>query len=98
VLAGQRIPYSNERAPTGSVAFVKVGGTTLAAFDGTQLSAGDFKSRSAQFKKQLSGMLEDAGYPASADPQNARLLDGVPAAVVMGVLGSSPMARSQRGS
>jgi MFS family permease len=87
VLAGQRIPYSNETAPAGSVAIVKVGGTTLAAFDGTQLSAGDFKSRSAQFKEQLSGMLKDAGYPASADPQRIDYVMVFLLLWVMGVLG-----------
>jgi MFS family permease len=68
-LAGQRIPYSNEPAPAGTVAFVKVGASTVAAFDGRTLSAADFKTRSAQFKEQLSGELKTAGYPASADPQ-----------------------------
>jgi MFS family permease len=87
VLAGQRIPYSNEPAPAGSVAIVKVGATTLAAFDGTQLSAGDFKSRSAQFKEQLSGMLKDAGYPASADPQRIDYVMVFLLLWVMGVLG-----------
>ena len=37
-LAGQRVPYSNEAAPAGTVALVKVGATTVAAFDGTTLS------------------------------------------------------------
>jgi len=87
VLAGQRIPYSNEPAPTGSVAFVKVGGTTLAAFDGAQLSAGDFKSRSAQFKEQLSGMLKDAGYPASADPEHIDYVMVFLLLWIVGVLG-----------
>jgi MFS family permease len=68
-LAGQRIPYSNEAAPTGTPALVKVGGVSVAAFDGTMLTADDFKARSAQFKEQLTGALKRAGYPASADPQ-----------------------------
>jgi MFS family permease len=68
-LAGQRIPYSNEAAPAGTSALVKVGGVSVAAFDGTTLSADDFKARSAQFKEQLGAALKDAGYPASADSQ-----------------------------
>jgi MFS family permease len=87
VLAGQRIPYSNESAPAGTVAIVKVGATTLAAFDGAQLSAEDFKSRSAQFKERLSGMLKDAGYPASADPQHIDYVMVFLLLWVMGVLG-----------
>jgi MFS family permease len=69
VLAGQRVAYSNETAPAGTVALVKVGAVQIAAFDGTTLSAAEFKSRSAQFKETLAGALQDAGYPASADPQ-----------------------------
>jgi MFS family permease len=69
VLAGQRIAYSNESAPAGTVALVKVGAVQVAAFDGTALGADEFKSRSAQFKQALAGALTDAGYPASADPQ-----------------------------
>jgi MFS family permease len=69
VLAGQRIAYSNESAPAGTVALVKVGAVQVAAFDGTALGADEFKSRSAHFKEALAGALKDAGYPASADPQ-----------------------------
>jgi MFS family permease len=69
VLAGQRVAYSNESAPAGTVALVKVGAAQIAAFDGATLSADEFKSRSAQFKETLAGALQDAGYPASADPQ-----------------------------
>jgi MFS family permease len=68
-VAGQRVPYSNEAAPAGTVALVKIGATTVAAFDGATLSNDDFKARSAQFKAQLAGELKNAGYPASADPQ-----------------------------
>ena len=87
VLAGQRIPYSNEAAPAGSVAIVKVGSATLAAFDGATLSAEDFKTRSAQFKEQLSGLLKTAGYPASADPQHIDYVMVFLLLWVMGVLG-----------
>ena len=68
-LAGQRIPYSNEPAPAGIAAIVKIGSVTVAAFDGTTLSKEELKTRSAQFKQELSGVLKEAGYPASADPQ-----------------------------
>jgi MFS family permease len=68
-VAGLRVPYSNEGAPAGTVALVKVGAATVQAFDGTRLSNDEFKARSAQFKEQLAGELQNAGYPASADPQ-----------------------------
>jgi MFS family permease len=87
VLAGQRIPYANEPAPAGTVAIVKVGKVTVAAFDGTQLSAEEFKSRSAQFQEQLAGLLKESGYPASADPQHVDYLMVFLLLWVMGVLG-----------
>jgi MFS family permease len=68
-LAGQRIPYSNEAAPAGTTALVKVGSVSVAAFDGTTLNAADFKARSTLFKEQLGAALKEAGYPASADSQ-----------------------------
>jgi MFS family permease len=68
-LAGQRIPYSNEAAPAGTVAVVKIGSASVAAFDGTTVTADEFKARGAQFKEELGGVLKVAGYPASADPQ-----------------------------
>jgi MFS family permease len=87
VLAGQRVPYSNEAAAPGTVAVVKVGAAQIAAFDGAALSAEEFKSRSAQFKAQLSAALQDAGYPASADPQRIDYLMVFVLLWVMGVLG-----------
>jgi MFS family permease len=87
VLAGQRIAYSNETAPAGTVALVKVGAAQVAAFDGTVLSADEFKSRSAQFKEDLSGLLRKAGYPASADPEHIDYLMVFLLLWVMGVLG-----------
>ena len=68
-LAGQRIPYSNEAAPAGTVAVVKIGSASVAAFDGTTVTADEFKARGAQFKEELGRVLKVAGYPASADPQ-----------------------------
>ena len=87
VVAGQRIPYSNEAAPAGTVAIVKVGDATIAAFDGSALSTDEFKSRSAQFKEQLSSLLKEAGYPASADPQRIDYPMVFLLLWVMGVLG-----------
>jgi MFS family permease len=87
VLAGQRIPYSNESAPAGSIAFVKIGAVQVAAFDGAAVSAEEFKSRSTQFKETLSTVLQDAGYPASADPQHIDYFMVFVLLWAMGVLG-----------
>ena len=67
-LAGMRIPYSNEKATPGTTAVVKVGGTSIAAFDGSLLTSEAFKAQSAAFKREVTEATAAAGYPSSADP------------------------------
>jgi MFS family permease len=67
-LANARIPYGNEVAPPGTIASVRIGDQTFASFDGTSLSAADFRARSAEFNAKLKQLLADAGYPTQADP------------------------------
>lgn len=62
------VPYSNEAAPAGTVASVKIGATTLASFEGKTLDAAAFKEQSGAFSKSLADSLKAAGYPAKADP------------------------------
>jgi len=62
------VPYANEAAPAGTVASVKIGGNSIASFEGGGLDAATFKSQSEAFTKQLSDGLKTAGYPAKADP------------------------------
>jgi hypothetical protein len=69
VLASLRIPYSNEAAAAGATAVVRVGAQTLEAFDGAALTGEDFKARFATFRSDLSRTLAEAGYPASAAPE-----------------------------
>jgi len=67
-LAKAGVPYTNEAAPAGTVASVKIGGTTLASFEGGVLGADAFKTQSTAFGKSLGDALKTAGYPAKADP------------------------------
>jgi MFS family permease len=67
-LAGLRIPYANERAAPGTIASVRIGDAVIASFDGNSLDSATFKTRSAAFKGELVGELTQAGYPASAAP------------------------------
>ncbi len=62
------VPYSNEAAPVGTVASVKVGGTAVPSFEGAGLDAATFKTQADAFSKQLSEALKGGGYPAKADP------------------------------
>jgi len=66
-LAKRYTPYSNEVAPPGTVASVKVGGTVIAAFPGRGMPAADFKAQHAAFDKQMAEVVRAAGYPAKAD-------------------------------
>ena len=59
------IPYSNEAAPAGGSAQIKVGQTVIPSYDAT---APDAKTKAAAFAKSLTGALKSAGYPAQADP------------------------------
>ncbi len=68
VLAKAGAPYGNEAAPAGTVASVRVGDVAVVSFDGRELAAGEFKERNDAFGKQLNGAINDAGYPAKADP------------------------------
>jgi predicted MFS family arabinose efflux permease len=66
-LAKAGVPYTNESAPVGSVAQVRIGSVVVASIEGGTMSAGDFKEASGKFSKTLSGSLKEAGYPAKAD-------------------------------
>ncbi len=66
-LAGKYIPYSNEIAPAGAVAKVRVGTEEFESFEGTSLSADDFKTRNGAFTKSVGDAAAKAKYPATAD-------------------------------
>jgi len=67
-LARAGIPYTNESAPAGTVASVRVGSVTIASFEGASLDEATFKAQAADFGTTLTKTLADAGYPAKADP------------------------------
>jgi MFS family permease len=67
-LAKAGVPYSNEAAPAGTVARVRIGSDEIPSFEGAMLSAADFKTAGGDFNKTLAGKLKAAGYPAKADP------------------------------
>jgi MFS family permease len=67
-LVSRSVNYSNEAAPAGTVASIKVGDQAIAAFNGVGLSAADFGAKSAAFNKSLGDAITAHGYPAGADP------------------------------
>ncbi|MCM2332455.1 MAG: MHS family MFS transporter [Anaeromyxobacteraceae bacterium] len=63
-LAKKAIPYTNEVAPAGTLASVKVGTAMVTSFDGNAAGA-DFKAKNAELQKQLAEATKM--YPAKAD-------------------------------
>jgi hypothetical protein len=59
------IPYSNETAPAGTIAQIKVGNTVVPSYDGT---APGGAQKAPVFAKAIGDALSTAGYPAKADP------------------------------
>ncbi|VCU69303.1 Proline/betaine transporter [Pigmentiphaga humi] len=67
-LASNSVNYSNETAPAGSVAKIKIGDTTVDSFEGAGLSTAEMKTRSDELKARLTSEIRNHGYPAKADP------------------------------
>jgi MFS family permease len=84
-LARAGVTYSNEAAPEGSVAQVRIGERVLTSFPGQTLPVDEFKARRAEWEAGLGAALSDAGYPAKADPAqvNRPLVVGILALLVL---------------
>jgi MFS family permease len=67
-LAKAGVPYTNEAAPVGSVALVRIGDAQVPSVEGSRMSAAEFKTATGDFSKALGGKLKEAGYPTGADP------------------------------
>ncbi|HTD03422.1 MFS transporter [Undibacterium sp.] len=71
-LAASSVNYTNEAAPAGSVAKIKIGDKELSAFDAKLTPDGlnfdaDSKKSETEFKKQAGDAIKAAGYPAKAE-------------------------------
>ncbi len=67
-LANAGVSYSNQAAPKGAVAVVRIGTTDFQSFDGEALAPKDLAARKTAWTKELGAHLAAAGYPAKADP------------------------------
>ncbi len=67
-LARNAVSYSNEAAPAGTVASIRIGDKVIASFEGTGLAAADFGAKSTAFNTAATDAIRAAGYPAKADP------------------------------
>ena len=73
-LANAGISYSNEAAPAGSVAKIRIGDTLVESVEGAGLGAAALKTTKADVETRIKAALTQAGYPLSADPQRINLL------------------------
>jgi hypothetical protein len=65
------MPYTNEAAPAGTTAQVRVGATTIEGYNGT---APDASARGPAFDKALGDALTTTAYPLKADPARINYL------------------------
>jgi hypothetical protein len=66
-LAKAGVTYSNEAAPAGSLAKVRIGAATIEGMDGRALPKKELKAKSEAWGKGVGAALKAAGYPAKAD-------------------------------
>jgi MFS family permease len=59
------VNYQNVVAPAGTAAQIRIGSSTIAAYDA---SGPDAKTKAAELQRALAGALKQAGYSAKADP------------------------------
>ena len=67
-LASAGVPYTNQAAPTGTAAVIRIGDKTLAGLEGAALPKSEFKTAKEAWTKTFAADLKAAGYPAKADP------------------------------
>ncbi|MCD0501615.1 MFS transporter [Bordetella petrii] len=68
-LATNSVNYSNQAAPAGTVAKVRIGNDEFSAFEGAGLSSAEFKAKTTELRAALTTAIRDHGYPAKADPE-----------------------------
>ncbi|HVU20455.1 MAG TPA: MFS transporter [Rhizomicrobium sp.] len=66
-LAAAGIPYTNEAAPPGLVAQIRVGSANISSFDGSKMSSADLTAAKKKFDTDVKAVLEQQGYPLAAD-------------------------------
>ena len=67
-LAASSVNYTNEVAPAGTIASVKVGEKVIASYSSTGLSKEDAAAKAKSFGTEFGDAIKAAGYPAKADP------------------------------
>ncbi len=68
-LAAASVNYSNEVAPAGTLATVKVGDKVFTSYSSAGLSKEDAAAKDKAFSKELADAIKAAGYPPKADSE-----------------------------
>ena len=67
-LAASSVNYTNEIAPAGTIASVKIGDKVIASYNSAGLSKDDAAAKTKAFGTEFGDAIKAAGYPAKADP------------------------------
>ncbi|HYD95764.1 MAG TPA: MFS transporter [Noviherbaspirillum sp.] len=67
-LAAASVNYTNEPAPPGTPAVVKVGDKVIASYNAAALPKDEAAAKDKAFSKELADAIKAAGYPTKADP------------------------------
>ncbi len=68
LLNGRSVIYTNEAAPAGTLASVRIGSQTIESVSLVNLSADEAKAAQTKLTTDLIAAVDTAGYPKSADP------------------------------
>jgi MFS family permease len=66
-LAAAGVPYTNQAAPQGTIAQIRVGAANISSFDGSTLSSADLTVAKKKFDTEAKAVLAKEGYPLAAD-------------------------------
>ncbi|MDI3308923.1 MAG: MFS transporter [Acetobacteraceae bacterium] len=67
-LARLSVTYTQEDAPPGAIATVRIGNRTIEAFDASKLNAQERAAQTARFNREITEAITAAGYPPAANP------------------------------
>ncbi|PZO03787.1 MAG: MFS transporter [Alphaproteobacteria bacterium] len=74
VLSNAGVSYDNTAAPAGTLAQVRVGSVSVPSIEGAGLEPAALKAARTDVEARVKAALNEAGYPARADPARINLL------------------------
>jgi MFS family permease len=74
VLTNAGVSYTNQAAPAGTLASVKIGGVTVPSAEGSGVDPKTLKTLKAGIEGRIKAALHAAGYPDKADPAHTNVI------------------------